>query len=899
MSRKEKMKVYHGIPKSPTDEHTIFYADLDGNTTPEIGSPCIESFNVQNINFINTLTGYGLRYPNYKETDKWYFKYPIETLKSAFTYDLVGDLTDTNTNNKCLLFFTDLGNTESYVFFVNTSTKQWQFYDSSTTTTYKVASDTTPTTGIHHIRITYSNSTISFYCDGKLMGTISIILTNFNKLNHLVVGNVFQGSTTFLRSYSDLHLSNIDRGDYFPNLPQDFIEGKAIIKERLGQQQIKGDPLISQTTELIVKSYDDYGKAPDSNGYWTCVRNPELSLTGSVWISNSTVIVIKGLNNEIISGVIDSDTNICKVIKIVEGGIKGVSYAIVEVDNTTGLTVGDIVQIKYNNGIYSGIPTTTIESITGNVVKLKFSGNLSQGIDSTLMDGYLCEITSTTSSPIVKTVDGTVINGTWTGLGTNSASFRVGEITPGLERKDLVITYSLNIAPGNSHFPELPSDIERAYTETGIEMKPVSEIVIEDDFKGKISGSLKECPHIMKYVASQNIYKPSEYVSEGTTEYYNWINSNDSTTFKVNSSVATYIPQNLFSFNLVEMIEKKIGEIPSVDKIAWIKANLESVTPYWLGYSAGPTLNCVLCVFSVVEDRWFGIGNHNNSTSTKLGQKLPITTNTNLKTLSNFIDSNGYIHFMANCVASDGSTKSTIATDYVSLKITLKTDSTFTTLYCDNKRAREDKCNPVLIQKETKTVKRYIPSKECFVTESLVYNPFYSKANANANLSARGLYHSPVIGITNYGTNNPRFMEPGDGDTLSPIIPKLPLNRLYSSYMFDRSITIPHKISYDISNYGKLRPYLELPILARTSYYSYNEFYLNSNLQVSAEPLDSEYTYGVRYTKALVEKDGELYLKIQTVVPDLAGYKSAMLSSMGGNFNAQALYKLPNRPLIK
>ena len=50
---KEKLKVYHGLPKTPTTENTLFYASFDGNVESNLGSVYPECV------YAPSITGYG------------------------------------------------------------------------------------------------------------------------------------------------------------------------------------------------------------------------------------------------------------------------------------------------------------------------------------------------------------------------------------------------------------------------------------------------------------------------------------------------------------------------------------------------------------------------------------------------------------------------------------------------------------------------------------------------------------------------------------------------------------------------------------------------------------------------------------------------------------------------
>lgn len=296
--------------------------------------------------------------------------------------------------------------------------------------------------------------------------------------------------------------------------------------------------------------------------------------------------------------------------------------------------------------------------------------------------------------------------------------------------KDLYVEYSLNISNNNSDFNELPYNIDKAYTENGIDMTPVDKVVISDDFKGKISNSTKECPHFAGFYKSNALASPNSF-----TEYksYNILYYEDGTLATLSTTESGEIPQNIFSFNLIEMVERKMGcEIPAIDKATWLRSNLDNTGVLSVyGYGVNGDSNLLrLSIYDVTTNSWFGA--ETNSTNEPSKIQLSFTTLTDRR-----ITDDGFLHAIVYGGGASNNTTSTIYIDYISLKIKLKLDSTYTTLYCSNSRAREDKCNPVLIQKETKTIKRYLPSKECFTTECK-----YVKMNNNLlSTSEMNNYH--------------------------------------------------------------------------------------------------------------------------------------------------------------
>ena len=727
MSKKQTMKVYHGIPKSITDEHSIFYDSMEnmpkGFSQTGAGIPF----------FKIGVTG---AYPNYANC-KIFLNEEV-SFNKPITVDLW--LNDLSPNSQIWIELEDENNNRFGFQKADTSGKI--YFTARINSTWKnevIVSSSIVPSGTFHIRYVANiqNNIGCVYINGKMIGKVSLknIIDSFNNFTGRFTKLLFNAA-----ALSDLHISDIDRGDYFPNLPQDFIDGKAIIKPRMGQQQIKGDPLYSQYTLLKVEAFTgvEYPIFIDNN-YKLHRYKPELSVKGANnWSVVGTSFRIKGLNGEIISGIIDSDTALCRVMKDIY--IEG-NTCTIEVDNTEKISVNDELllldtlkpgDISYGTNIY------TVTSKTDN----SFTARINNTINKVLINAgkSFVETTASSSSPVVKTEDGTVVTGTWTGLGTNQATFTLGTNT-NITGKDLYVEYSLIIPSNNSDFNELPYNIDKAYTENGLEMNPVNTIVITDDFKGKISGSMKECPHYCGYAATNQLSLPGTSFTEDKKSYTYISQLNGNTGSVYYNATSGNIPQHLFVFDLIEIIERKLGcEIPAINKIQWVKENLIKISVEHWGYGEGPKGNKIY--MQVLNNgKWSGDISHTASTVTR----KPFSWN-GRGAIGN-ID-NGKVSFLVYTDASDGTTPSTVYTDYISIELKLKIDSTFTTLYCENTRAREDKCNPVLIQKETKTVKRYLPSKECFTTECKYTNPKYEK-NSQLNNT---VYKSDFIYFTTLGS---------------------------------------------------------------------------------------------------------------------------------------------------
>ena len=851
MSRKERLKVYHGLPKSVTDEHTIFYASFDGDIKAEIGD-INDKYSELAISNSLMPTGYGIK----RKTSIAGRSIVIsDILKSVEIYTI--DLCLTGGSG------IRIGTGESS-YGLQVRSDSISLYGASYTNDTKRVMTGFSNDNLVYIRLVYNSATklLQCYANGKLFinekvsGSCRIINAyNVYLLDELTV--TYPKTSTL----ADLHISNIDRGDYFPNLPQDFIEGKAIIKPRMGQQQIKGDPMYSQETTDVVKIGTDVNEPQI-----TCSRT-----TGS-WASGDT-IKVKGLNNEIVSGVIDTNTALARLTEPVTTSLK------FKVDSVDKLSVGD--KIRFISKVSSGWVDSsswserTISNIDAETKTVTVSSSeLTFSAGQIALGAYAVETTTTTSSPIVKTSDGTVITGNWSNLGTNEATFTLGTNAI-LTNQDLYITYSLNIVSGNSDFTELPYSIEKVYDELGNELEEVSEIVIEDDFKGKVNGSTKECPHkiLWNFSHDKNI-DISTYNELGAISEYRNLSIADGEPKIFNTSSANWTPLVIAEFDILGCLKTKLNteDLSLIDNIRiFVKANASNKN----------NSNLDVSLYNNSSSSWLTGWITNNAIN--YTEKSNIISN---NVLNDYIK-DGKVMIRFSTDVSDGITKSVINIDYVKIEIKLKTDSTFKIFYTNNKRAREMPCNPVLIQPQTKTVKRYLPSKECFSTELLNYS--YETKHVE-NLLGEYLAVQTEKTVTSNGTGKYIPLEISGWKML--YANKIPLPK--TSKWFDFS-NDKLKIHAD-DLMGDSNHSLRLPIVRHWGAKRY------CGVGTSNVGMDSCKTIPIQsdleginlfeFYGGLKLVNGELYL---TVLSDKRIAKNASVPSNPNTWN----YKLPNRPLMK
>jgi hypothetical protein len=198
------------------------------------------------------------------------------------------------------------------------------------------------------------------------------------------------------------------------------------------------------------------------------------------------------------------------------------------------------------------------------------------------------------------------------------------------------------------------------------------------NFVNKISASLVENPHILKYGLGSTILAPSGFTTEGTQTHYDGTKILDNSVFSGSTNTSGSIRQILYSFNFIEQIERNIGKIPASDvagKVAWLKSNISQVTVNWYGYGNGPSGN-----------KAYFAGYLNNGTTWTVKSNTSTTPSLiswTTTSISNLIFSDGFANWVAYTDASDGTITSSIYTDFIEVKIYLKQNA-YATIEADN-----------------------------------------------------------------------------------------------------------------------------------------------------------------------------------------------------------------------
>lgn len=184
-------------------------------------------------------------------------------------------------------------------------------------------------------------------------------------------------------------------------------------------------------------------------------------------------------------------------------------------------------------------------------------------------------------------------------------------------------------------------------------------------YANKTTGSNTANPHNAKYVQSATNPNPTSGGTEFAQSSYDAIktlNNTHSSVGSINSN--TLMAHHLFSINVIAEVEKKYGTIPkstTADKVAWLKSNISKFSINWYGYGTSATGN------KATLKRWDGsawvvCGTNTASTYTLINGLPAVATS---------IQSDGFFYAIAHAEASNGTTASTVYTDYIELEITM------------------------------------------------------------------------------------------------------------------------------------------------------------------------------------------------------------------------------------
>jgi len=682
LAKRATLKTYHGLRKTPTDASTVFYTSLDGTATAEIGgAPTVTG----TVAFAPSVTGSGMYFDG-----STHLSYPLNNLSSgvsAVTLDCFVRVKDfSNTRHFWGLYDPSSQLSVSFYYLqtgnsIRLSKRGAVLLEALKGTADKILKNFT------HLRVVLTDAKAQLYVNGALVAETSSAPGVTMSFASMTVGYITGTSPSFkmIGTIADLAVSNIDRGTTFTTLPKDFTDGYAVLAPAFtGQRRQYSE---AQNTQVQV-GFAKLGGTGSSRGIKVTLQQ-----NANQWTAGDK-ISIEGVAGEIITGVYDTDTALAKVTQdFASGG------TVVYVDDVSKLAVNDTVRF-YNriNNTVSGEYTISAVDTTAKTITL--SSVVNQAL--TKEQDFVVETTASTSVPTVKFKDGSIYTqaGTWTGLGTNKAEFTLGSLAAQLNVEDLEITYSLTTPAGQAGFSEVPTAVYGGEANGGA--LKIGTVAVSDDFAGKVQGSVTANPNVMKNTSSASLVSPTTLSEVSTQAYYDAITALDGNTANTQTTVNGEIPQHIFAFDLIRIVEDKFGEIPSLNKVQWLKDNLKAITFKWWGHGSSASGN-------KANVRWW-----DGSTSAWQGSSFNASSTATLVTIillkpntDKNIDAGGFAHFIAYTDASDGVTASAINTDYAMLEVELVSKPEYSLLVPSNPRRDAGKSAVLLVRKETKEVESY------------------------------------------------------------------------------------------------------------------------------------------------------------------------------------------------
>jgi len=544
--------------------------------------------------------------------------------------------------------------------------------------------------GVYHIRLVVDGVKRTIYINGNMVKEEIDINYTSSTLTGISIENTSE-NTIF-----NVSVVNGDLGEQFPMLPKDFTDGHADLSCALDNQiKIFSDPISTQYTTDIVSS----------DGTNVNYVNVTQSQEG-IWSNGDSIEVSAKNDKDIISGVINSDSAIAKVISYADGEISS-DYTSdpskLVINSHSKVNIGDEITFTKIHEPYENLdgPYTITDITDENVITIsipKKSSNISQ---YTIIDKI-----SNSDIPVIKFKDSNdnlvELTGMWSGIGTSKIKFTIMDTElDNIVDEDLEVQYSLTIKSGRGQIPVFNDVVSGEYN--GIELVKKDSIIVSDDFNRKIVSDLSECPHkAMRY--NQSILSPHLYTDEFNQYNYNNIAKENNTLSLSDSLLDSSYGQHIFEFDIIRLVESKYGTINSIDKLQWIRNNVININFMWKGYGHYNDIDKCTLRYSRNGEWSTDTYSHENNYNTEIDILV-------LNDIDELIDDNGMVHLLAHSPQTDGSFLSTIYTDYVSISIEidsrLYTNNNYTILAPKNENSRIDTNGGILfVRNETRNVTR-------------------------------------------------------------------------------------------------------------------------------------------------------------------------------------------------
>lgn len=210
------------------------------------------------------------------------------------------------------------------------------------------------------------------------------------------------------------------------------------------------------------------------------------------------------------------------------------------------------------------------------------------------------------------------------------------------------------------------------------------------DYVGKKTASTVENPHIAYRLGTSetlvipNVSTMTELDDTDTLTGYPVIATIGGTTTLAQTAglhaTLKRIAQHLFSFNILAAIERKYGAAiwegaaTTAAKITVAKAMITKTRATISGYGTSPTGNKAnFALWNKTTAAWVNTVSHTNAVLTEL--TLEATD------LTNFIDDNGFIHYLHYSNAADAATNAVIRADYIKLVVNTTLDENLDPVY--------------------------------------------------------------------------------------------------------------------------------------------------------------------------------------------------------------------------
>lgn len=283
-------------------------------------------------------------------------------------------------------------------------------------------------------------------------------------------------------------------------------------------------------------------------------------------------------------------------------------------------------------------------------------------------------------------------------------------------------------------------------------------LAVRDDFAGKVAGSTVVNPNVVKWWKGNVLREPShadwtEIGTSGTS--YTYLDTLNGILNAVGGSpVNLYTAQQLFSVNLIRIVEDKYAPIPALDKVQWLKDNLSQVMFNWWGYGSSPvatvlTYKATTNIWNVTTGAW-SVSPNSSTYAFVASNPKGVNLTTGIKPLD-CVDVNGFIHFIAYADPSDGTTASTIYTDYCNIELTFKAMTGYDQLVPENPRRDAGMSSVLFVRKETKEVQSMFPTTNEYLLST--YADYLEAPTAiSANTDVTILAEIPEFLITDLGS---------------------------------------------------------------------------------------------------------------------------------------------------